>query len=124
LFLGLDFGTSGARACVMAPEGQIEEMDRVDFGDLPEHEAAATWREALLTLVARLPAGLRKRLAALAVDGTSATVLACDEALNPVFPPLMYNDARATAEVAAMPGCRLRNIRPPRPRLAWPRCCG
>lgn len=100
MFLGLDFGTSGARACVMAPDGQIEEMDRVDFGDLPEHEAAATWREALLTLVARLPAGLRKRLAALAVDGTSATVLACDEALNPVFPPLMYNDARAVAEAA------------------------
>ena len=100
MFLGLDFGTSGARACVMAPEGQIEEMDRIDFGDLPEHEAAATWREALLTLVSRLPAGLRKRLAALAVDGTSATVLACDEALNPVFPPLMYNDARAVAEAA------------------------
>jgi len=77
-------------------------MDRIDFGDLPEHEAAATWREALLTLVSRLPAGLRKRLAALAVDGTSATVLACDEALNPVFPPLMYNDARATEEAGAI----------------------
>jgi sugar (pentulose or hexulose) kinase len=102
MFLGLDFGTSGVRACVMAPEGQIEDMDRIDFGDLPEHEAAAIWREAMLTLVARIPAGLRKRLAALAVDGTSSTVLACDEALNPTYPPLMYNDARATEEAAVI----------------------
>lgn len=102
MFLGLDFGTSGVRACVMAPSGQIEDMDRIDFGSLPEHEAAATWREALLSLIARIPAGMRKRLAALAIDGTSATVLACDEALNPTWPPLMYNDARATEEAAAI----------------------
>ncbi len=102
VFLGIDFGTSGVRVCVIAPDGQIEEMDRVVFGNLPEHEAAATWREALLTLIARIPAGLRKRLAALAVDGTSATLLACDEALNPAYPPLMYNDARATEEAAAI----------------------
>ena len=102
MFLGLDFGTSGARACVIAPTGQIEDMARVDFGALPEHDAAATWREVLLSLIAQFPAGMRKRLAALAVDGTSATVLACDEALNPTYPPLMYHDARATEEAAAI----------------------
>lgn len=101
-FIGLDFGTSGARACVIAPNGEIEDMARVDYGVLPEHEAAATWREALLGLVAQVPAGLRKRLAAIAIDGTSATVLACDEALNPTYPPLMYDDARATEEAAAI----------------------
>ncbi len=102
MFLGLDFGTSGARACVIAPTGQIEDMARVEFGALPEHEAAATWREALLDLIAQVPAGMRRRLAALAVDGTSASVLACDEALNPTYPPLMYNDARAVEEAAAI----------------------
>jgi sugar (pentulose or hexulose) kinase len=102
MFLGLDFGTSGARACVIAPTGQIEDMARVDFGALPEHDAAATWSEVLLSLIAQIPLGMRKRLAALAVDGTSATVLACDEALNPTYPPLMYHDARATEEAAAI----------------------
>ena len=102
MFLGIDFGTSGARACVIAPDGQIEDMARVDFGALPEHEAAATWREALFSLIAQIPAGMRRRLSALAIDGTSATVLACDEALNPTYPPLMYNDARATEEAAAI----------------------
>ncbi len=101
-FLGLDFGTSGARACVIAPGGEIEDLLRIDFGVLPEHEAAATWRETLLELVAQVPVGLRKRLGALAVDGTSATLLACDEALNPTFPPLFYNDARAALEASAI----------------------
>jgi len=100
MYLGIDFGTSGARACVMAPTGQIEDMARVDFGRLPDHEAAATWREALYSLIAQIPVGMRKRLAGLAIDGTSATVLACDEALNPTYPPLAYNDARASEEAA------------------------
>ena len=100
MYLGIDFGTSGARACVIAPSGEIEDMARVEFGRLPDHEAAATWREALFTLIAQVPIGMRKRLAALAIDGTSASVLACDEALTPTFPPLMYNDARAVEEAA------------------------
>jgi len=100
MYLGIDFGTSGARACVMAAGGQIEEMSRVEFGNLPEHEAAATWREALFSLITQLPYALRKRLAALAIDATSATVLACDEALNSVYPPVAYHDARAQDEAA------------------------
>jgi len=98
MYLGIDFGTSGARACVIAPGGQIEDMARIDFGRLLEHEAAATWRETLYALIAQIPLGLRKRLDALTIDGTSASVLACDEALNPTFPPLLYNDARAVEE--------------------------
>ncbi len=100
MYLGIDFGTSGARACVIAPNGQIEDMARIDFGRLAEHEAATTWRDALLTLITQIPIGMRKRLAGLAIDGTSATVLACDEALNPTYPPLAYNDVRASEEAA------------------------
>jgi sugar (pentulose or hexulose) kinase len=100
MYLGIDFGTSGARACVIAPGGQIEDMARVDFGRLPDHEAAATWRDALYALIAQIPLGMRRRLAGLAIDGTSASVLACDEALNPTFPPLQYNDTRAVEEAA------------------------
>lgn len=102
MYLGIDFGTSGARACVIAPGGQIEEMARLDYGAPTIDEAAATWREVLFSLIAGIPAGMRRRLAALAVDGTSATVLACDEALNPTFPPIPYHDARAVEEAAAI----------------------
>ena len=100
VFLGIDFGTSGARACVMAPDDSIEAMERVDFEAWHDHEIAGIWRETLWGLLARIPIGLRKRLAGIALDGTSGTVLACDEALNPVHPPLMYNDARAVDEAA------------------------
>jgi sugar (pentulose or hexulose) kinase len=102
MFLGLDFGTSGARACVIAPGGQIEDMARVEFGNLPEHEMAATWREGLFSLIAQVPVGMRKRLQALAIDGTSATLLACDEAFDVLHPPLPYHDARAVAEIPAI----------------------
>lgn len=102
MYLGIDFGTSGARACVMAPGGQIEDMARLDFGNLTPDEAAASWSEALFNLIAQVPIGLRRRLQALAVDATSATVLACDEAFNTVYPPLLYNDARAVDEVEAI----------------------
>lgn len=102
MFLGIDFGTGGARACLIAPGGQIEEFARIDFPAMAEHEAAGLWRETLFELIAHLPRAMRRRLAALAVDGTSGTVLACDEALNPTHPPLPYNDARAVDQAAAI----------------------
>ncbi|MFA5081282.1 MAG: FGGY-family carbohydrate kinase [Hydrogenophilaceae bacterium] len=99
LFLGLDFGTSGARACAIAENGEIEDFARLDFGRLDGHELAPAWRGALFDLLAGLPISLRKRLAGIALDGTSATVIACDANLLPAHPPLLYNDSRARAEV-------------------------
>lgn len=101
-YLGIDFGTSGVRACVIAPSGEIDAFERIDFGGVEADEAAGVWSEALFSVITAIPAGSRRRIAALAVDGTSGTVLACDEALNPTYPPLPYNDARATAEAAAI----------------------
>ncbi len=45
-----------------------------------------------------LPLTLRRRIAALAIDGTSGTLVACDENGQPLAPALMYNDSRAAAE--------------------------
>jgi sugar (pentulose or hexulose) kinase len=97
-FLGLDFGTSGARACVIDAAGRVVAEDSRDFGQLEEYERAGIWREALWDLVASLPAPIRTQLDAIAIDGTSGTVLACDEALDPRHPPLLYNDDRAAEE--------------------------
>lgn len=97
-FLGIDFGTSGARACVIAGNGETEEFARIAFPDLAPHEIAPTWRNALLDLIAGLPRGLRQSLAGLAVDATSGTLLACNESLQPLHAPLLYHDTRARAE--------------------------
>ena len=99
-FLGIDFGTSGARSCVIDAEGAIIAEDKRDFGNLAEHERAGIWREALWDLVASLPPAIRTQLSDIALDGTSGTVLACDEELNPRHPPLLYNDDRAVEEAA------------------------
>ena len=99
-FLGIDFGTSGARSCVIDTAGAILAEDARDFGTLAEYERASIWREALWDLVAALPPPIRTQLSDIALDGTSGTVLACDEALAPRHPPLLYNDDRAVEEAA------------------------
>ena len=98
--LGIDFGTSGARSCVIDTEGAIIAEDTRDFGTLEEYERAGIWREALWDLVAALPPAIRTQLSDIALDGTSGTVLACDEELSPRHPPLLYNDDRAVDEAA------------------------
>lgn len=97
-FLGIDFGTSGARSCVIDAEGTVIAEDTRDFGTLAEHERADIWREALWDLVTALPPSVRAQLSSIAFDGTSGTVLACDEALTLRHPPLLYNDDRAIDE--------------------------
>ncbi|MBT9540132.1 FGGY-family carbohydrate kinase [Thiobacillus sp.] len=99
-FIGIDFGTSGARSCVIDAEGTVIAEDSRDFGTLEEYERAGIWREALWDLVASLPPAIRTQLSDIALDGTSGTVIACDEALDPRAPPLLYNDDRAVEEAA------------------------
>jgi len=97
-FLGIDFGTSGARSCVIDAEGAVIAEEQRDFGTLQEHERADIWREALWDLITALPPAIRTQLSAIALDGTSGTVLACDAELTPHHPPLLYNDDRAVIE--------------------------
>jgi sugar (pentulose or hexulose) kinase len=85
---------------VIDAEGTIIAEDSRDFGTLQEYERAGIWREALWDLVASLPPAIRTQLSDIALDGTSGTVIACDEALDPRAPPLLYNDDRAVDEAA------------------------
>ncbi len=80
--------------------GNILIEDARDFGSLGEYERAGIWREALWDLIATLPPPIRTYLSDIAIDGTSGTVLACDETLAPRHPPLLYNDDRAVEEAA------------------------
>ncbi len=105
LVLGLDFGTSGARLCVLAAgnqsdASQIDSMEQVAFGALAEHERTAAWQAALVELIERIAPKTRARVTALALDGTSGTLLACDAAARPLTPALMYDDARAQDQAA------------------------
>ena len=96
-FLGLDFGTSGARTAVLDATGQLVIESRAAYADPanPWH-----WREALFDLIGGLPEEIRKDLSALSIDGTSGTLLATDPHFEPVSSALPYNDGRAATEAA------------------------
>jgi D-ribulokinase len=91
--LGIDFGTSGARAIVIDIDGTCQTQTAVT---LPEQTPAA-WQQALLELLQTLPLTLRQTLRAIAVNGTSSTVLLCDQAGHPTTESILYNDSRGAA---------------------------
>ncbi|MEM9161770.1 MAG: FGGY-family carbohydrate kinase [Cyanobacteria bacterium P01_F01_bin.4] len=92
--LGLDFGTSGARAIAIDPTGQIVAEAHQKFGRTTLKPLADLWQNTLWDLLGALPRAVRQRLGAIAMDGTSGTVLLCDGQGQPVTEPLLYNDDR------------------------------
>jgi len=103
-FLGIDFGTSGARAIAIDNSGTILAEARWVFSD----QTAEAWRAALFDLIGQIPPDIRRALVAIAINGTSTTALLCDADNQPLCPPLLYNDARAQAEAK-----QLAQIAPP-----------
>ena len=95
-FLGIDFGTSGARAAVINLEGQIQAQVRLSLCE----QSATEWEQALWELLSQIPLELRQKLGAIAINGTSATVLICDAAGQPLAPPILYNDSRGAVALA------------------------
>lgn len=104
LFVGIDLGTSGCRAIAIDESGTIQaqadttiappQRSGVEVEQHPDewHKALFETLDQLFTLI---PSG---DVAAIAVDGTSSTLLLANEAGKPLAPALMYNDARASSE--------------------------
>lgn len=101
LHLGLDFGTTGARACVVDADGTIVHEDRIAYPE-PQIQTPLDWREALLTLLRSLPAPIAAQLQGIAIAATSGTVLLCNDELEPVSPALLYSDNRASEQATAL----------------------
>jgi sugar (pentulose or hexulose) kinase len=94
LAVGIDLGTSGARAVAMTPAFEIVAQGSARlsaFGDDPRNPKI-WWQAVDAALRQALSQIDRGRVGAIAVDGTSGTVLAIDGSGNPVAEPLMYND--------------------------------
>jgi D-ribulokinase len=105
-WLGLDFGSSGARAVVIDDRDEVLAQGRYEFSG---EQSASLWRTALYELIGQIPFTIRRRLAAIALDGTSASVLLCGPDGEALGAPLLYDDARAAAQAAT-----LAAIAPPR----------
>ena len=107
-FLGIDFGTTGTRAAVIDDEARIVLQVSYAFVQSKLAAGATNWQTALFCLIEQIPAELRRKIKAIAIDGTSSTVLLCDAAGMPLDAPLLYNDARGVAVMD-----KLRAIAPP-----------
>ncbi len=100
-YLGLDFGTSGARACVIDDAKSIVWEQRIAYPNATT-QTPLDWRTALHTLLTVLPKNIAAGLCGIAIDGTSGTVMLCDEALEPCSPVLLYHDDRARQQAAQL----------------------
>lgn len=77
LALGVDFGTSGVRlALVNRAGGTLHEQATPYPGPFEQPEA---WREGLIQLLLQVPSTLKQQIRAVALAGTSGTLLICRE---------------------------------------------
>ena len=90
LSCGIDLGTSGCRLALVDATGLIHQLSCPYPG--PFHQADS-WRLGVQQLFAELPEEQRQQIGAIAIDGTSGTLLACSPAGEPLAPALAYNDA-------------------------------
>jgi sugar (pentulose or hexulose) kinase len=75
LGLGVDLGSSGLRLALINPAGVVEAELSSPY-PAPFNNPHG-WREGLISLCGQLPHRLRRRVAAIAIDGTSGTLLLC-----------------------------------------------
>jgi sugar (pentulose or hexulose) kinase len=104
LFIGVDLGTSGCRAVAIDMAGQIQMQLETETpqpycqGQKVEQEPKVWW-QATQRVLKKLSQKINPtQVAAIAIDGTSATLVLVDGQGNPVYPGIMYNDNRATQE--------------------------
>ena len=105
-FLGIDFGTSGARGIVIDRDAEIVCSVRYAWED--SKDLISNWRKGLDYLLDNIPLKIKSAIKAIAINGTSSTVLLCDKKGNPVTKPLLYNDD-CGKEILA----KVKNIAPP-----------
>jgi len=104
LALGIDVGTSGVRICAVDQTGRmVAAASRAMPAPLREGATVSQdpqiWWTAATAALAELLDGIdRGAIRAIAVDGTSGTVLAVDGGGRPLAPARMYNDAAAIEE--------------------------
>eukprot|EP00854_Cymbomonas_tetramitiformis_P010575 gene10575-12511_t len=92
-YLGIDFGTSGARATAINDDGAIVAEARQVYGDCAPEDRPEAWKRALEGLFVELPEEVRSTIKSIAIDGTSSTAMLVEKGTGRILAaPLMYND--------------------------------
>ncbi|MEM8719774.1 MAG: FGGY-family carbohydrate kinase [Cyanobacteria bacterium P01_G01_bin.39] len=93
-YLGIDFGTSGARGIVIDQEKNVIDTRQVRFTNLTASQLVQIWQDSLFSLINQIPLAIKKKIKAIAINGTSSTVLLCDAIGKAIAEPILYNDIR------------------------------
>lgn len=109
LVAGLDIGTQGVRALVVAADGSVlaratQAIETSYPTGGAEQDPESWWRAAcacLRTATAALGSA-RDNLAAISITSTSGTICLLDANGAPLGPALLYSDRRATAEATGL----------------------
>jgi sugar (pentulose or hexulose) kinase len=91
--IGIDVGTSGVRAAALADDGATVGSAAVAMETFGDATAPATWWTCVRAVISKLGSSCElSQVRALAVDGTSGTMLAVDRVGEPVGPARMYDE--------------------------------
>ncbi|KAF3335181.1 Xylulose kinase [Carex littledalei] len=95
LYLGIDFGTSGARYALIDEEGNLCSERKRAYPEIGNNKNWATsWKETLFMLLNDIPEEYRPSVASISIDGTSATTLIIDRRKGDVLSgPFLYNES-------------------------------
>ncbi len=108
-FVGIDLGTSGVRGVAIDDTGStlaeaslaLAASRRSSPGESEQHPQ--DWWDAVEQILMRLAKASREHeVRAIAVDGTSSTLLLCDPSGRPLTPGLMYDDTRGGDALAEL----------------------
>ncbi|MFQ5935333.1 MAG: preQ(1) synthase [Acidiferrobacterales bacterium] len=104
IYVGIDFGPTGCRSIAIDATGAVLADAQalipapLTSADQVTQDPTLWWKAVSACLQILVSKVDPKRFRVLAVDGTSGTVLLCDNRGRPVTPALMYSDARAVAQ--------------------------
>ncbi len=90
LVLGIDLGTSGVKVIALADNGKVISEQKKEYkkGFIYINE----WKRNCELLIKEIPKEHKKNLRAIAVDGTSGTLIACRPNGEPLGNAIPYND--------------------------------
>ena len=99
--VGIDIGTSGVRAVAMKEAGDVVASGAAKLAAFStDHRDPAVWRRAMQAALAEmLGAQGDESIVAVAIDGTSGTLLPVDAEGRPLAEPMMYNDPVTDAAI-------------------------
>ncbi|GJN07680.1 hypothetical protein PR202_ga25528 [Eleusine coracana subsp. coracana] len=95
LYLGIDFGTSGARYALIDEQGVIHSEGKRIYAPVGDAtDWACSWREALFHLLSDIAPVHRSSISSISIDGTSATTLIVDRKNGDLLAgPFLYNES-------------------------------